>query len=161
MIPAFRANGYLPPGAHEATAREVEQRLVEVFPASVTRRALHDDWRHRRDAIFAIAAPAMEWVDGSFVSLQLDPGDVDVVTFIDGAALEALSIDDKQAFLDLFASRLRTKLVSGCDSFLAIIRPPGHPDHTASVVYAEYWHQWWSHDRDGVEKGYLDVLGDP
>jgi uncharacterized protein DUF6932 len=161
VIPAFRGNGYLPPGAHQTAPREVEQRLVEVFPASVTRRALHHDWRARREGIFALVPADMEWVDGSFVSLKLDPADVDVVTFVDGDTLDALSAADKQTFLDLFGSRLRTKLATGCDSFLVIVRPVGHAHRATYDAFAAYWHKWWSRDRAGTEKGYLDVRGDP
>lgn len=161
VIPAFRADGYLPNGAHETTPNEVEQRLVQVFPGSLTRADLFRDWRKRRGDLAALASTQMEWVDGSFVSLKQDPADVDVVTFVDGTVLDAMDLAERQRYLDLFTSRMRTKLATGCDSFLVVIRPPGHAEHATYVAYSNYWHNVWSHDRSGVEKGYLDIRGDP
>lgn len=161
VIPPFRADGCLPIGAHETTPAEVEQRLVQVFAGSVTRRGLHDDWRRRRELIFEIVPLEKEWVDGSFVTLKRNPGDVDVISFIQGEAIEALSIEDRKALGAHFNSRLRSKLLFGCDGFLVPIRPPGHPERGNYELMSAHWDRWWSHDRDGVEKGYLDVRGEP
>jgi hypothetical protein len=161
VIPAFRADRHLPNGVHETTPNEVEQRLVQVFPGSVTRADLFRGWRRRRGDVAAIAEFAMEWVDGSFVSLKQDPADVDVVTVTDGAVLDALDVATRQRYLDLFASPVRSKLAMGCDSYLLVMRPAGHPGHASYVLQEAYWQKWWSHTRTGVEKGYLDVRGDP
>ncbi len=134
-----------------------------MFSGSATRTALYRDWRVRREDIFAIAVPDYEWVDGSFVSLKRDPADIDVVTFIDGAVIEALSVDDRKRLLEPFlaVNHLGTKLATGCDGYLVIVRPVGHPERSTYESWADYWNRWWSQDRAGVAKGYLDVRGDP
>jgi hypothetical protein len=150
----------MPNGVHETTAREVEQRLVQAFPASMTRRELHSGWRDRREEIADLIAIESEWVDGSFVSSKRDPGDVDVVTFVDGTVYDNLPTGETKRLDELFL-RVRTKLRLGCDGFVVPVRQPGHllrPVYEAQLLY---WHRTWSHDRDGREKGFLDVKGDP
>ena len=101
-----------------------------------------------------------EWVNGSFVTLKRDPADVDVVCFVNGDEIEAMSEPDVHALRDLFDTT-RTKRVYGCDAYLVVVRPPGHPLRPIYEERRRYWHNQWSMDRDGRVKGYLDVVGEP
>jgi len=101
-----------------------------------------------------------EWVNGSFVTLKRDPGDVDVVSHIRGDLIEALGEDEVRELRDLF-DRDRSKRMYGCDGYLLVVRPDGHPQRRVYEDRRNYWHDWWSRERNGRSKGYLDVVGEP
>jgi hypothetical protein len=160
LIPPFGPDGLLPVGAHQTDAQEIERRLVQVHPLSATRAWLYDAWRRRRAAMASLVAIEREWVNGSFVTLKRDPGDVDVVSFVRGEAIENLTEDAVTDLRNLF-ERERIRRIFGCDGYLVIIRPIGHPQRAAYEERCTYWHDWWSRTRDDQPKGYLDVVGEP
>jgi len=73
MIPPFNEHGELPPGAHECTWAEFEER----FAFSARRRELLDALR-RVLATLERAGVLRIWVGGSFVTTKQGPGDVDL-----------------------------------------------------------------------------------
>lgn len=161
VIPGFRDDGKLPVGRHESNPAEVEQRLVQTFPLSVTRPDLYRGWRARRQAVSHIVPIDMEWVDGSFTTSKRDPGDVDVATFIEGDLLDQLQPDDMQRLSGALVG-LGVKLRFGCDAYLVPVRPSTHPLAKLYQLYRGYWDHWWSHSKeDGTEKGYVSVRGEP
>lgn len=161
MIPPFRPDGYLPIGAHHTDVAEVEARLVDAFSGSVRRRPLNDGWRRRRDEISRLVPIDREWVNGSFTTLKQDPGDIDVVCFVDHDAILRLKVPDRMRLFDLTTNNLTTRRVYGCDSYLVAVVPHGHPLRPVYDGRVGYWDRWWSHDRLGVERGYLEVRGTP
>ena len=161
VIPAFREDGKLPVGRHESGPGEVEQRLVQTFPLSVTRPDIYRGWRARRQAVSQIVPIEMEWIDGSFTTSKRDPGDIDAATFIQGESLDQLQPEDMKR-LSGALSGLGVKLRFGCDAYLVAIRPSTHPLATLYQMYRGYWDHWWSHSKeDGTEKGYVSVRGEP
>jgi len=91
MVPEFEG-GVLPPGVHQASWREVEERL---------------GWNARRQSLLvglkslleelAHAGCSRVWLDGSFVTDKPNPGDFDLVWDPDGVDLSKLD----QALQDL------------------------------------------------------------
>jgi hypothetical protein len=160
VIPAFRSDGTLPVGRHESNPAEIEQRLVQTFPLSMTRADIYRGWRARRQVISQVVPIDMEWIDGSFATAKRDPGDIDVATFIQGGLLDNLQADGMQQ-LDGALRGLRVKLRFGCDAYLIPVRPSTHPLAHLYQLYRGYWDHWWSHDEHGAEKGYVSVRGEP
>lgn len=72
MIPAFTADGYLPPGVHWTAWQEICDR----FGGTVPRRRLLKDLRAAL-ANLQKAGCASVYLDGSFVTLEPSPGDCD------------------------------------------------------------------------------------
>jgi hypothetical protein len=77
-IPAFRDDGYLPEGLHEASEAEVIARFGESTP-----RREYLTGRLRRWLELARAVGARRVViDGSFVTDKAEPGDIDAVVWL-------------------------------------------------------------------------------
>ncbi|MFQ5565548.1 MAG: hypothetical protein ACE5EU_04215 [Paracoccaceae bacterium] len=74
-IPEFNELGELPPGEHEATLDEIEQRFGS---ANAVRRRLMGGLR-RAAANLAAAGVRKIWVDGSFITSKAHPNDIDGV----------------------------------------------------------------------------------
>jgi hypothetical protein len=138
---------------------EVRQRLVDPFLLSVRRPLLYQLWRTRRAQLAALLPIEMEWLDGSFVSGKRDPGDIDVVTFVNHLAFDALSAPDKKKASDLMGG-LPSRLL-GCDGYPVVIVPVGHPARSRFEAAVGYWDRQWTRHRVSPEKGYLEVRGEP
>src|SRR5437867_1161459 len=77
-IPAFRDDGYLPEGMHEASEEEVIARFGQSTPR---REYLTGRLRRWLALSRAVGAPRF-LVDGSFVTDKAEPGDVDAVVWL-------------------------------------------------------------------------------
>ena len=165
MIPGFvRVDGVaiLPPGTRSVTTvREVEERLVQAFPDSLTRARLYSGWRDRRALMTDLYGfnDFVEWVSGSFVTGKVDPADVDVVTLLDGPTVDGLAAD---VVMELNARTMgpRCKLEFGCDGYIIPEYPDGHAQRDAYLHMRGYWDEKWSDDRVTGQKGYLEVRGE-
>jgi hypothetical protein len=98
-----------------------------------------------------------QWVDGSFLeNIELiqrrDPGDIDMVTFYhlpDGQTQESLAL----AHRDLFYPRQSKERFHVDGYFVHLL--PTTPE--TLIQKATYWYSLWSHRRDSLWKGYLQV----
>ncbi|MCI0441220.1 MAG: hypothetical protein L0177_19130 [Chloroflexi bacterium] len=72
MIPPFNEDGNLPPGIHEATLQEIEERLA----TTPRRRALMDGLRAAIDNL-RMAGCQTVYIDGSLVTAKEEPKDWD------------------------------------------------------------------------------------
>ncbi len=102
-----------------------------------------------------------QWIDGSFVTSKLDPGDIDVVTIFDGVAFNGLE-PWQSALAQSIMSGHRDRDFWGIDSFAvprydANVDPVGHADYLRQCAY---WHHQWGRvrDDDDAVKGYVEVL---
>lgn len=161
MVPPFNEHGVLPAGRYPTDVAEVEQRFVLTFPVSRTRSDIYSGWRERRAKMFEILEPEWEWVDGSFVTSKSDASDVDIASFVDGSAYDALDSGDRANYDDLAESRqsVRPELLYGCHSFVVAIYPEGHPYWQHYMAFRGYWDWEWSRDKVAPGKGFLEVRG--
>jgi len=156
VIPSHSADGLLPSGRHAATASEIEQRFVNTFPTSLTRRALLDGWRQRTEELLTLIEVESEWINGSFVTTKRDPRDIDMATFVRMDAWDALDVPSRQRVLALTQGP-GAKIQFGCDSYLIFISPDGDPMESTYLYWRGYWDRQWSRDRSGTPKGYVEV----
>lgn len=98
----------LPPGIHDATPAEVEQR----FATNTRRKALYDGFRRGLQALL-IAGCKIIFLNGSFVTDKLDPGDFDCCW--DPTGVDVKKLDP--VFLDFSNRRQRQKLKYGGEFF--------------------------------------------
>ncbi len=97
------------------------------------------------------------WIDGSFVenveeTADRPPNDIDAVTFFhipDGHTQESLL----QGFPGLFDTG-QAKASYGIDAYFV---PLNQTPVERIIERTVYWHSIWSHTRDGLWKGYIQV----
>ena len=136
--------------------------MIRFGSASVGRRGLLSGLLNFRAALHGVGLTrGFQWIDGSFVenvesSRGRAPADIDVVTFFyipDGHTEESFA----SAFPDFFNPRAM-KWDFGIDAYLAGINLN---DLETIASRAAYWHDIWSHTREGLRKGYVEVDLDP
>ena len=143
MIPASVDIGaswrVLPPGLHEATLDELEQR----FATNDRRKSLHDGLRRGCGALQA-AGCAVVYLDGSYVTDKPIPGDFDACWDPTGADLASLD----PVLLDFDDGRRNQKLKYGGEFFPSCATADG------ALTFVEYF----SIDKEtGLEKGLILV----
>jgi hypothetical protein len=120
----------------------------------------------RREVIFAGMAAFLKelstagvlgrvWIDGSFVTKKLEPGDCDLVVSIDGVQV----LDSGNPVLAEFlrrhfdTERARVKAVHHCDVYCFPDFPLGHPLHSVTTDRSAYWQKQFGFDRSSRPKG--------
>lgn len=169
-IPAWNAVGVLPPILPGATGSSRERSpyrvnlsmLVDRFSTSPERMIILDGLLRFRTALHqAGIVSGFQWLDGSFledVETQENrpPNDMDVVTFFYmPQGYDQRSLVHQHGAL--FDSK-QTKANFAMDAYPVVL---GNPTDEWQVRNVNYWYSMWSHRRDGVWKGFVQVDLDP
>lgn len=137
MIPAL-VDGRLPAGEWTAAWTEVE----EAFGTSSWRLHLLEGCRSALVALKA-AGCRRAWIDGSFVTGKLHPGDID-------GCYDPIGVDRAllhPALLDLSPGRPAQKVEFGCEFFPNIVEAGS----------GEFYVEFFQRDRDGQRKGIVVI----
>lgn len=142
MIPSFNANGKLPSGIHPCTWQEfisrfgtTQHRLKLIAGLEISMQQLQN------------AGCLTIYIDGSFVTDKLVPGDFDAcweTTGVDIPKLQLLA----PALFDFSAKRAAQKAKYGGELF-----PAGWPADTTGTLFLDFFQQ----DRDGNSKGIIAI----
>lgn len=166
-LPAWNADGLLPPGRYPATLDDIYERFVMDAPERPRREILHGAFVTHLMMVRSFIPAGKVWVDGGF-SMQkaAPPHDVDVAIIPDDyAALAALPVERQIDFLGLMT--LRDVVVGDPGPlYLDRIQPVGGAlDAFICHPGEEYvWHSTWSSVKGtdgkiipGMTKGYAEV----
>jgi hypothetical protein len=169
-IPAWNSAGVLPPIRPNATGSSPERSpylvdlvmLFDRFTTSPERMAILDGLlRFRANLHAAGITSGFQWLDGSFLE-QVEalegraPRDMDVVTFY-----ELPSGLDQRALLQKHPDKFdhpRIKTSYSIDAYFMML---GNPLNAAFIQEISYWYSMWSHRREGLWKGFVQVDLDP
>ena len=151
----------LPPGVHPCAEPDCRERLVDQFGESARRPRIWDGFLRLRAALRTTGLSVVQWVDGSFVEAKPEPGDADVVSFVDAEALNSLPPDDQAKAGHLLAGGEETKPAFLTHTFLVPCVPPGGDRHEVYEASRLYWRRWFGRTRGRVAKGIvrLDLSG--
>lgn len=129
----------LPPGIHDATLREIEERFV----SNAQRRRLFEGFTQGVESL-RNAGCGLVYLDGSFVSEKEHPGDFDACWDPTGVEVEKLD----PVLLDFSEGRRRQKLKYAGEFFPSSVKADG------SRTFMEYFQT----DRDtGKSKGIIRI----
>ncbi len=166
MIPKWDISGVLPPilpgepghSSNRSPYKVELSEVVEKFSTSPERRKIIQGLLEYRHELYLIGITSgFQWLDGSFlenieVQESRPPNDIDVVSFFhlpDGFNQQLL----KSKHGELFTPE-QTKLRFHVDAYPYIL---GQDTSAYHVRMISYWYSMWSHRRDGVWKGFIQV----
>lgn len=152
-IPPFEPRqGYpfevLPDGVFACDEATLRARFVHHFPSSTRRPKICDGFLRLCAEAAHFGLGFTLWVDGSFVEAKPEPGDVDLVSFIDAASINALPPDVQDRIEALLNAREATKALYHTHTFLLPTYPQDHPDYADFERNRSYWRKWWGTTRD-------------
>ncbi len=158
VIPEFEARaGYpyevLPDGVHATDEPGFRRRLVDSIRPSQTRPTVCDGFLALRAEAVAKGICATQWVDGSFVESKADPGDLDLVTFIDFEAFNALPQTARDFAGLVLAGEESTKLMYRCHTFGVLSCDASHGYFGTFERARQYWRKWFGRAFDSAHPG--------
>jgi hypothetical protein len=128
----------LPPGLHEIDFQWLQERCVDDFPLSRRRphilEGLHRICRQLRD----LAIPCTLIVDGSFLTEEIEPSDIDFTVCITPEFYESCT-DAQLKLLEWIRDDFNIKKTHQCDCYLCVEYPKGHPDWWDGIQERSYW----------------------
>jgi hypothetical protein len=164
-IPALNANGVLPPVRPAASGNDLDRSpypvdlatLVDRFAKSPERIAILNGMLAFRAALHeAGIVCGFQWFDGSFLEdvetlESRPPRDMDVVTFFDLPEVDQQELVNRHGAL---FNHGQVKESYAMDAYFVQIGGPLDKD---SIRRVTYWYSMWSHRRNGLWKGFVQV----
>jgi hypothetical protein len=142
MVPLFNANGQLPPGIHFCDWEE----FIARFGTTPHRLNLIAGLKLAMTQLRAAGCPTV-YIDGSFVTYKLVPGDFDACWEANGVDMIQLK-SIAPALLMFDAKRAAQKAAYGGEFF-----PAGWPADSVGTLFLEFFQM----DRDGSPKGIIAI----
>lgn len=163
MFVSLNNNGYLPPGWHVYDLTKLQEDFVEQFNESTTRNTIFLGFTECIQLLKDKGLQRFEvWIDGSFTTNKIDPSDIDFCVYLKLSDLNALSLEHQQQ-LNLLATPYGINMIKEkfkCHMFF-VINSEEITDPSKRAVYLNnknYWINWFTHDRLGVEKGIVRMI---
>lgn len=97
-----------------------------------------------------------QWIDGSFVTKKVNPGDIDLVTFIDSEKLQEIgSIIDRFKFPNSESNY-------GVDAYIVEVYREDDREYSKTLSDTAYWHDRFTKTRrnrsgNRLKKGFLQI----
>jgi hypothetical protein len=133
----------LTPGIHDIAESDLDNHFLSAFAGSKTRAQLIAGFRKYISALRQVGASFEIWIDGSFATDKVDPGDIDLVLF--GSAAEINQIPpEQQQILATLIDRASVRSALGCDVLFCVAE---------NIDLRSYWRGWFGFDRDENPKG--------
>ena len=85
------------------------------------------------------------WIDGSFATLKPEPGDIDIIFFVDANNVNTLPEEKKKIIMEL-NNRTHSNIRYNCDVFII----PSQDFNNRS-----YWRGWFGFSRNEEPKGII------
>lgn len=138
MIPESNENGELPPGEHPATLDEIAIR----YATNPTRTSQFEGLERAARALAAAACPTL-WLNGSYITDKVEPGDYDATFAAEPIDWISLGLAEPE-LLDFDAPRRTQKRVFGGELI---------PTFAAGVDFVDFFQT----NRDGARKGIIRI----
>ncbi|SDE50905.1 hypothetical protein SAMN04487996_105239 [Dyadobacter soli] len=127
--------------------------FVDAFPRSSTRRVIFENFSMYMEKLVAIIGKDFhQWIDGSFVTRKLNPGDIDFVTFINAKTFS----QNERVLNDLRAESQEKSL--RLDGYFVKDFPRNHKRFVHSYLDSVQWmHDFVKDSRKGQSKGFIQL----
>lgn len=131
---------------------EFVERYIVSFPSSTTREEIFTGYLRYCSMLYRFDVAISNFLDGSYITNKVDPGDVDMVIVIDALKANQLSPLQQQQFV----IKKTAKALYHCDSYVVPVFPEGDPRRAITDYWYEYWTKWFCKDRQNCEKGIIE-----
>lgn len=170
MIPQWNSGGVLPPirpgqlghSPDRSPYRVPLTAVIEKFATSPRRTAILRGLLDYRAALHRCGlVSGFQWLNGSFMEdvetlESRSPNDMDVVTYF-----YLPSGETQLTFATKAGQLLSNSFVKATYSVDAYPHVLGEPNDHLQVRQISYWYSMWSHRRDGMWKGFIQIDLDP
>ena len=156
----FDQHGFLSPSGRilNLTLTEMEHYFVHSF-SSETRKNCFDNYVRYSNELKALLneRSMRQWINGSFISTEPNPKDIDLLTFIDHQEVEKLG----DPLLNFGWNQSWKNF--GVDAYLIELYPNDHKSSFASKSDIAYWMDHFSKTKKRInvrrlQKGFIEII---
>ncbi len=124
---------------------QLEETFLSPFDNKARREYLLSRFGALLDRFKETELNAELWIDGSFATLKPEPGDIDLIFFVDAIQVTSL-LPDKQNIITELSNRTISKIRYSCDVFIVSAQ---------NFNARSYWRGWFGFSRDEKPKGII------
>ncbi len=137
----------------------LRQQCVDRFPLSKTRAEIMVGLAEVIERLIQYRVVGELWVDGSFLTEKINPGDVDIVLRVPSSVYDD-GTSEQREIVDWIYGNLREHNL--CDSYMFYEFPEADPNYLLGEEMRDYWSKWFGHSRDRTPKGIavIELIGD-
>lgn len=129
----------LPQGFHQLSVDELRELCVTGFPESAIRADIMAGFETVYESALAVGIEGEAWIDGSFLTKKMEPGDIDFVFLMDANFLDN-GTPAQQEFIEWLISNDNDPRKSFlCHTDVVLVYPPDSPLHAITVNTKRHW----------------------
>jgi hypothetical protein len=154
----FNQSGLLvPDNKINSTIEELEKEFVTNIP-TIKRKEIFESFLKYNEDFKKVCnlEVLLQWINGSFVTKINNPGDIDLITFLDFEIITKLG-----SKLDNFKYP-NSESLYGVDAYIIEMFPEGHKDRFKTISDMAYWKDRFTKTRrirgNRLSKGFLEIL---
>lgn len=128
----------LPPGIHQITREWLQTNCVDPFPLSRQRPQVIAGFDRIVDRLQSLKIPCHLIVDGSFLTEEIEPLDIDFAVCVTPEFYESCNAD-QLACLNWIRDAFDIKQTHACDCYLCVEYPQDHPAWFDGIQDRTFW----------------------
>ncbi|RCW23131.1 DUF6932 family protein [Marinilabilia salmonicolor] len=132
-------------GFLDITKEQLVTTFVEPFDVKKRREYLLERFDALVDRFKETGLNAELWIDGSFATLKPEPGDIDLIFFVDANDVNSLQADKQRIIMEL-NNRTYSNIRYNCDVFIVL---------NQDLNKRSYWRGWFGFSRNEEPKGII------
>lgn len=138
-------------GLHDVTVAQLRQICVDGFPLSERRPEIMAGLEIVVAELLACAIIGDLWIDGSFMTEKIEPGDVDLALCTQSHFFDAGTPRQRHLLTQLDDAALRDDIY--CDCHLVLLYPEDHLFHASGIDTMNHFKRIYGLRNDGSPKG--------
>jgi hypothetical protein len=128
----------LQPGEHAVELGALECMCVDEFPLSQTRAEIMRGFDRIYNDLIRLKIPCDIVFDGSFLTKEIDPDDVDFAVVVAPELYESCSREQLK-YLDWIRDEHSIRTTHLCHCYLSVEYPKSHPEYFDGIQNREFW----------------------
>lgn len=128
----------LAPGLHQMSMDRLNSIGVEAFPLSTSRRNIMDGFRRLTCDLIGLGIPGDLVVDGSFLTEEIEPDDLDFALCVTPEFFEACAPQQRKN-LEWIRDDFSIKETHLCDCHLCVEYPTDHIEYFDGIQNRAFW----------------------
>jgi len=156
----FDERGNLKPyGKNNQNLNEFKDMFVENFTTESTRHAIYSNLeKYISEFKTEITSNFKLWINGSYVTDKMNPGDVDIVILVD----REIAVKKEDLLQSKYLNKASLKEFN-IDAYIVRTYPEDHKKYGITLSDLLYWEHWFSNSKKNrakkrYPKGYIELV---
>lgn len=128
-------------GFHQMTVEQLRELCVRKFPGSTVRGEIMAGFEAIYERAISVCLEGVAWVDGSFLTEKIEPGDIDFIILTDSRFYDEGTSEQKQ-FIDwMIDNEDEPKKSFYCHTDVVLLYPSSSPWHSLNESNKKHWQE--------------------